>query len=272
MSSLSISAAWDEAKAILARDGRLYMSVALAMIALPTAINALVNPRGMGDRSAPLWADCVGIVASLIALAGQLALIRLALGPSVTVGGAIAHGFRRLPGYFLAILIILFGFLVAAIPLVMVMVASGVPIQDKPPASPVLILAAILVAGLVIFIGVRFMLAATVASAERASPIAILKRSWRLTAGNFWPLVGFLIVYLIGAIILMFAVGSVAGALIGLTLGSIQPMSAGALLVALLQALVSAVVSTLFFVMIARIYLQLAGRGDVQAGVPSSGT
>ena len=42
------------------------------------------------------------VVASLIALAGQLALIRLALGPSVTVGAAIAHGVRRLPVYLLA--------------------------------------------------------------------------------------------------------------------------------------------------------------------------
>ena len=39
------------------------------------------------------------IVVVLDRLAGQLALIRLALGPSITVGGAIAHGVRRMPIY-----------------------------------------------------------------------------------------------------------------------------------------------------------------------------
>ena len=87
MRALSLSQAWDETKAIIMRDGRLFASVALALVALPAAIEGLVSPRGM-DASAPWWVDAVMIVASLIALAGQLALIRLALGP-------VDHGWRR---------------------------------------------------------------------------------------------------------------------------------------------------------------------------------
>jgi uncharacterized metal-binding protein len=58
---------------------------------------------------------------------------------------------------------------------------------------------------------------------------------------------------------------------IGLLVGKIQPLSTSALILALVQAAVSAAVSTLFAVMLARIYLQLAGRGEAQASVPSSG-
>ena len=36
MRQLSISAAWEETKAIIARDGSLLMAVALALVALPT--------------------------------------------------------------------------------------------------------------------------------------------------------------------------------------------------------------------------------------------
>ena len=271
MSRLSISAAWDEAKAILSRDGQLYLSVALAMIALPAAINALVNPSGISNSS-PWWADVVGLVASLIGVAAQLAIIRLALGPSVTVGGAIVHGLRRLPIYIAAVCIILLGFALIIIPLTMALVALGVPLQAKPvPASPATIVVSLLFFALVVFAAVRFIVSAAVASAETSGPIAILQRSWRLTAGHFWPMLGFLVLYLIGTILLLMAVISAVGAVVRLFMGPIQPLSPGALILALVQALVSAAVSTVFFVMIARIYAQLVGRSEAQAGVPNSG-
>src|SRR5947209_20548274 len=117
MRALSISAAWDETKAILARDGRLLASVALALIALPSAISGLVNPSGMADTTTPAWVTAIAILAALVGLAGQLALIRLALGPSVTVGGAIGHGIRRLPVHFVAVLLLVVLLLIIGVPL-----------------------------------------------------------------------------------------------------------------------------------------------------------
>ena len=69
MRAFSISVAWEETRAILIRDGRLYVSVALALIALPSAINTLINPGGgMNASNAPAWIGVVTLVASLIAL------------------------------------------------------------------------------------------------------------------------------------------------------------------------------------------------------------
>jgi hypothetical protein len=48
-------------------------------------------------------------------------------------------------------------------------------------------------------------------------------------------------------------------------------MSAPALALALIDAFVSAAITTLFAVMLARLYLQLARGSGVQASVPSSG-
>lgn len=272
MRALSISTAWDETKAIFARDGRLLASVALAMIALPSAISGLVNPSGMADTNTPAWITGIAIIAALIALAGQLAIIRLALGPSVTVGGAIAHGIRRLPVYFLAVLLLVIVLLIVAVPIGAVLVAAGVPLERNAPPSGPLVIAALLYVALICFLGVRMILSAPVASAEAVGPIGILRRSWELTAGKWWRLFGFVLMFFIGAVVVLIAVGSAVGAVLGLTFGGIDPLSLSALILALVQAFLNAVLTTVFGVMLARIYVQLTGTAEAQAGVPSSGT
>ena len=150
----------------------------------------------MSAGETPWWIDLIAVLASLVALGGQLALIRLALGPSITVGGAIAHGMRRLPIYFLAVLMLVIALFVAAIPLALLLSALGVPINQRPvPMSPALALVSIAVLIVVLIIGVRLIMSSSVASAEDVGPIQILKRSWRLTSGNFLPLLGFVLIF-----------------------------------------------------------------------------
>ena len=272
MANLSISAAWDETKAILAHDGKLFASVALALIALPALVTGLVSPNSTPEAARPLWADVLIIVVSLIGLAGQLALIRLALGPSITVGGAIAHGLRRVPIYLVAGIIIVVGLIIAAIPFAAILIAMGVPIEaDMKPSGTVALLAMVYLA-IVLFIGIRMIMAGPVASAEAVGPIAILKRSWLLTAGQFWRLFGFVAMFFIGALVMLIAVGSAVGVVVGVAVGPIQPMSASALIVALVQSLLNAVITTVFAVMLARMYASVAGGSEVQPSVPKSGT
>ena len=271
MRHLSISAAWEESRAILSRDGGLLMTVALALIALPSLVSGLLNPAGLGASNAP-WLDLVAFVASIIALAGQLALIRLAIGPSITVGAAIVHGLRRVPIYFLAVLILVLAIFLLAIPSVLVLIALGVPLDAKtiPMSMPVVVMTLLLMA-ITIYFGVRLLMSSPVASAEDVGPIAILARSWRLTAGHWWPLFGFLLIFIVGALVLLIAIGAAVGSVVALLLGKPEPMSAAALVIGLVQALVSAGVTTIFAVMLARIYLQLSGSEGVQPSVPRSG-
>ena len=272
MSRLSISAAWEETRAILARDGRLLSSVALALVALPATATGLVSPNGFAETTAPLWIDLVMLIASLIALAGQLALIRLAIGPSITVGSAIAHGLRRMPVYLLSAIMVVLALIVIGIPFALALAALGVPLEAKPvPVSGILVIVATIYVLIVCFVGVRMVMAAPAASAEPIGSIAILRRSWTLTSGHFWPLLGFLLVFFVGAIIVLAAIVAAAGAVIGLTLGPPEAGSASALLLALVQGLVNAGVTVLFAVMLARIYVQLTGGGVAHPSVPSSG-
>ena len=271
MAHLSLSSAWDETRAIFARDGGLLIAVALAMLVLPETVVGLITPGGMAMT---LLGRCVWLVGALIGLIGQIALVRLALGPSTTVGQAIGHGARRFLPTVGALLILFACLAIIAIPLMIVLIFAGilaVPIQGQQPPPSFTWFAMFLALGSLAF-SVKFMMSVPVSTAESAGPLDILKRSWRLTSGNYWRLLGFLGLLLVAAVFLLAAAQFVGGTVAQLIAGRITPFSLGALILALLQALASATATTLFAVMLARIYLQLTGAAPAQASVPSSGT
>ena len=266
MSALSISGAWEETKVLLARDGRLFASVALALIVLPAAIMGVVDPRVAQGDPAPGWFNGLILVVSLISLAGQLALIRLAFGPSVTVGGAIGHGFRRLPAYVLSLLLLMVGIVVVLLPFIFAAAGLGMNIEGGAEAAavtgPVIFLVIVIAIAILVFM-TRFMVAMPVASTERAGPLTILKRSWELTRGHWGKLFGFLIVFSIAAILVLLSVGVVLGSLTALLFDARGPLTLGALIEALLSAIVTGALSVIFTLMLARVYVQLSGRDTV---------
>jgi hypothetical protein len=266
MSKLSISRAWDETRAVLASDGKLIGTVALAMFVLPGLILNVAMPqaRSASEMPAPgLWI-VLGLIAVVISLIGQLAMIRLALGPHVSVGEAIAHGGRRFLPYFASVLLWMVPFLLVGG--VLIAVVGKDP--EHPSGAAAIGLLVLTVLG--IYLAIKFILTSAVASAEPIGPIAILQRSWKLTLGNWWRLFAFLLMFAVGAVILIIAVASVAGLLAKMLLGDVTPLSLGGLLVSIVGQLVSGGISVILFVMLARIYAQIPSR-DAEVGVPSSG-
>jgi hypothetical protein len=264
VTKLSISQAWDETKAVLARDGKLIGTVALALFVLPGIVFDLAMPEAPAGQMPPAGAwMAVALVAILISLVGQLAIIRLAMNPHLTVGEAITHGARRLLPYVAAVLAWAFPLALVA---VLLFGAAG---NDPARPSPAVGLGLLVVAVVGTFIAVRFLLLSAVASAEVGGPGAILRRSWELSAGNWWRLFGFLLLFAIGALVLLWAVSSVVGLLSQLAFGSIGRMTPGWLVVIIVSQAVTSIAYLIYFVMLARIYAQLGGRGEV--GVPRSG-
>ena len=265
MIKLSMSRAWEETKAILARDGRLFVSVALALFVLPGVVLDLSMPESpRGELPKPGTWMAVALVAISVSLVGQLAVIRLAMGPHLTVGESISHGARRLPPYVGAVIIWALPFILLG---TFLLIQSGNPQRPNPGAA----LALLILMGIGIFFWVRFILSSAAASAESLGPIAILGRSWTLTHGNWWRLFVFLLLFAIGAIVLLYAVESVFGLLAQVILGDTDPMTVGALIVAIIGQCVSALIFVAFFVMLARLYHQAAGSDQVQASVPTTG-
>lgn len=255
-SSLSISRAWDETRDIFQRDGKLLVAVALALIVLPEVVAGLIAPPQPAAVEVPAFVQFMRLAVGLIALIGQLALIRLALGPSTTVGAAIGHGARRFPSAFGALLIVIFA---VAIPLGIILAAMGVNPQNMakmPPAAAGVALIVILAA---LFLLVRFTLISPAASAEAIGPIALLKRSWQLSAGQYWRLLGFIVLLMLAFLVLVIVAGVIGGLLARVFSPTIEPMSIGALLLSLCAGAAQGAFSILTSVMLARIYAQLAG-------------
>ncbi|MGN6154544.1 MAG: glycerophosphoryl diester phosphodiesterase membrane domain-containing protein [Sphingomicrobium sp.] len=265
---LSLSTAWVETKAVIAKDSRLLAAVGLAFFVLPGIVLRLVvpEPDAEGLPPAGIWI-AVLLAVLLVSLIGQVAVARMAMAPQISVGEAVERGARRLPMLFAALLL-------WTIP----MVAAGAILYSLAALQPerptgVALAGLILLCALTIlalYLAVRLILVSPVAAAEEANAIDLLKRSFEVTKGNWWRLFAFLILFGIGSIVLVGAVEAVMGVIVAAITGDASTYSVGGLIVGIVVQLVSAVLSVGFFVMLARIYLQLTGR-DGAASVPKSG-
>ena len=239
---LSISRAWDETKARVAADGRLLTIVALALLFLPQVIaGTIAPPPTLSEVAAPRWAWIVSVIAGFIGIIGQLAIVRLSTVRASQVGEAVsAAAARMLPALGA---LILFGFAMAILLFLLAFLLVAIGIIDLPQAnaSPESLGGGVLILGLVLLlISVRFILMVPVAALEDGGPIRILKRSWQLTGGRYWRLLGFVLLISVGALFLLAATQMLGGILGKLLFGDLEPFSAGALVTALIGAAVQA--------------------------------
>jgi hypothetical protein len=266
---LSLSRAWDETKAVLAADARLIAAVALAFLVLPGIVFRVVAPESPANELPPFgpWV-AVLLVVLVISFIGQIAIARMAMEPHISVGEAVAVGARRVLALFGA-------FLLWTVPLT-VLGALLYSLAALSAASTGIALVALLcltvLTILVAFLVIRLILVPAVAAAEGGNPIELLRRSFELTRGNWWRLFLFVLLFALGAGVLLGAVESVAGVAAGTFLGETTGFSIGNLVVGIAVQLVSAIVSVAFFVILARIYVQLSGSESFEVGVPKSGT
>lgn len=267
MGDVSIGKAWEETSSFLGRESKLVIPVALATLTVPAAIQGWVNPALPGQSGAfPL----LGLVALLVTVAGQMAIARLAIGWSGSVGEAIGLAFRRLPTLIASALIVY-------LPMVLVLVVVlGTSVGSEDLARletmtpeemvklPGVIWSVLLFALAVLVLAARFLPSLGIAASEAGGPVRLIKRSWAMTRGNFWRLLGLILLLGIASLIFSSAVQAVAGAVIALVVGPVQPLGLSALLLGLANGLVGAVVGSVYATMVGRIYAQLA----VETSVP----
>lgn len=264
MATLSISEAWNETTAFVRREAQLIFPVAFLLISLPGALMQAAMPVVVPGELPPpgLWLALFP-VAILLAMIGNIAINRLALRPGTSVGESLQHGARRLIVLLAASLLVGVGFMLALIPVVLVL--SALIVATGTPGVGV-VLAFIFMFPLIFFVWVRLALLLTpIAAAEEVGPIALIRRSWALTDGHALKLLGVLLLMVVLALVVSMAVGAVAGLLILVLAGPPLPGTLGGWLLLIVSALVQAVLSSVFAVLIARVYAQLTP--DDRAGV-----
>ena len=269
MSKLSITTAWNETASFVGRHGSTLFIVAFALIALPSVVFQALGPQPGTPGETPelgLWLLFLPLLI-VFTIAGSIAIAALALGRENVVGSAIAHGFRRTLPLFAASILIGLAALIVILPLVFVL---GFNLESMPQATPGdvgrFFLLFLVIFVVLMFVWVRLMLMTPVAAAERVGPIGIIRRSWELTSGRFWKLLGFVLLFFIAGMVVIGVISMILGLIIALVAGPPAPGTVGGLLLLLVSGIMNAVFVVFFTTMIARIYAQLAG-GDTHSEV-----
>jgi hypothetical protein len=262
MANLSITGAWNETMAFMKRESGLVLPIAFLLIALPGALLQIVMPQPAAPGAPPelgLWLLLLPVVA-VAGMVAYLAISYLALRAGTSVGEALQVGLRRFLMLFLATLLVGCGFVLLLIPLLFI-VGGGAALGGGGPGAlaGAAVLAILIFAVVALAIGVRLMLMTPVAAVEKAGPIEIIRRSWILTSGHFWKLLGLLLLLLVAALVLVMVVALVAGIILFMLAGPPDPQSLSMILITIVTALLQAVLSAIFTVLVARIYAQLSG-------------
>ena len=263
MTKLSIGDVWAQSAAFLRTEARLVAPIALALLALPGALLMMIMPpdsKGapmtMADQPPPgPW--LLGALLLLgVMLVGQLAISRLAIGWDGSVGGALrlsARRFLTLLGANLLLVVVVFVPLLIVVTLFALGGKAGETLGWVVVAIPLL----------VVFI--RASLSLPIAANETEGPLATLRRSFAISSGASLRLVGFALLFAIGAMVLAGATAAVAGTLIFTLLGKPEPWSVAMTLMSLVQGIVQAAILAVWTVMLSRIYLALANGSAVRA-------
>ena len=256
---LSIGKAWEETSAFLGKESRLVAPVALATFAFPSILSGWAFPGG--STGAMGW---VMVLVLILALIGQMTIVLLANGWRGSIGEAMGRATRRLPVLIGGLLIVFLPLILIAI-IALTAVLAGAGITDPTTLTPQSIarvpnIGWIALLFLLFFIvaSVRLFPAPAIAANEPVGPVALRRRSWRLTSGSFWRLLAHVLRLFVLTIVVSWAVTAVIGSVAALAAGEPRPFNLSALLIALATGLVGAVISTVSATMVARVYAQVS--------------
>ncbi|MFM6933523.1 MAG: glycerophosphoryl diester phosphodiesterase membrane domain-containing protein [Novosphingobium sp.] len=178
-----------------------------------------------------------------------------------TVGQAIMRGVRYLPTMLGATII---GYIALIVFTVLIGVVGGILAAIIGGAGVALIVVAIMV--LLTGGAVRFSMTMPVIVAENElNPVTALKRSWQLTRGNAFKLLGFyallFIAYVVITVILMIVIGAISG-----LAGGSEPGQATLIFTGVISGAIVAVVGVIASAVLAAVHAQLAGVNDASFG------
>ena len=266
--NLSIGTAWTEAAAFVRSERRLLAPVVLGLVMIPAVVASMVQPQVASGVKPEAGSWMIVAVLMLLAMViGQLAIALLADGWRGSVGEAIRRAAKRFPMLVIAGLAVVVPMFVLLTLMFLLMGAKG-GVDGQLSQSIVgrgsLPLVLMFIAT-ILYVAVRLLPLIPVIATSDRGPIAALKRSFQMTKGHFWKLLGFVLLLTIAFGVAAVAISVVTGSLVMLALGRPEPWSVSLLLIALVGGFIQAVFVTIYTAMLARIAVQLED-------VPTSGT
>jgi len=255
---LAVQAIWDETVALLRAEAKLLIPVALATMLIGDVIATLAQP---GLRAGEPVANFMTLLALLLSVLGQLAIIALVLRPGLSVGEALSLAARRLPRVLLIGLTVGLAAVVALLPPIVALRDTGFDLQvpESYQSLPAWALLWFSVFGVVaLWVAVRLSTMNALVVDRAPGVLAALRSAFAMTRGATLRLLGVFALYLavvwVVSSVVRFVFGS-AFRIVGQGLGS---DFSGTVMFALVSGLVSAAFSTVATVFLALVYRSLS--------------
>lgn len=260
MTKLDSNAAWKEAASLVSANRDVFLALAGVFFVVPSLALTVIGgepevvPGMQGEQmmaamsafyAQAWWLILLNVVLQVIGILAILTLMRDRSRP--TVGEAIRSAVGGLLPYLgVQLLFALVVGLVGGI-------AVGILAAISPPLASAGALLVILIA---VFVLCRLILVAPVIAVEGTrNPIVAIRRSWSLTRGQFWRILGFLAL----VTILFFVVLAVVMLLVGVVLAIFTAGETQRVLAAVVSSVMTAIAVTYLLGIIAAIHRQLAG-------------
>ncbi len=252
--TISLSKLWDETFAFARNERGLLLPLAFATCGLANMSNEIILNQAAATGTRGLAA--LGIFATfLLSLVGQLAIMALALAPGSSVAEALQKATRTLPRSLLLFAIGVGCVLIAAIPFVAILQATGSDLTVQPPkisgAGALLILITSL---MLTWLAARLVTVLPRLVATESKVGEALRQEFTRTKPVAGKLFALLALVSFASLIMISAAGSAAGAVVAL----VTTPAFGKLAAALAAGVVSALLAVYMNVFIVRLYQDLA--------------
>ena len=254
---------WDRATEFLSDHLSAILPIALVAMVLPTAVSSSIAPLGKLGGMPAMLVSLASLVFSIITLWAQLAIVALVLDRAGGRGLAMQVARKRLLPLIGILAVLLIAFFILMLPLPILLATSGFDIQaamthsrvEIPPtvAGYVAVYLLVLVP-VMIFVSARLVLLTPVVVYEPLG-LGAIRRSFVLTQGLVWKIIGMLILYGIVAGVAILATRTVFGSVLRLVLGGDGLVTTASVLTALIGAVVQTVFVVLAAAFTAKLYL-----------------
>ncbi|RHW19370.1 hypothetical protein D1610_04510 [Sphingomonas gilva] len=260
---------WDRTTAFIGAHRRDLTVIALLGIALPSAASAIVEPLGAAsDQTTRVMVTIIGIAAILMTMWGQLGLTAMTLADGGGVGRAMATASARFLPLLGAVIPLGLGLVLLGLPIFLILAAAGVDFSQMstpgytPPVSPatglLLFVYLVILLPVVLVLAARMLLVNPAVIGDRLS-FGAIARSWNLTRGLTFKLIGVLLLYVVIVVVAMLATQTVVGVITRLLFSAEGPVNASTVITAIAVALVTTLFSVLSTVFVAKLYRAVVG-------------
>ena len=261
---------WDRTQDVLRGRAGIMAPIAVLAIFLPTVVNNAVAAYGQpvpGAAPNPGVSALLALVALVVLVAsiwGQLALLAIATDPATTRADAGRQATQRLLPALGIVVVLIAVIILLFLPAIVPLIRAGLDFNN-PQSMQALSPGAVSFAGLYILVffllalvlGARLILLNPVILNERRGLGAIL-RSFQLTRGLTWRIIGVMLLFGVLLLISMLAVQAVTALVLRLVLGA-DALPTITFLAATAGAVVSTALTVVAAAFTAQLYVAVAG-------------